>query len=52
MNVKEMIEEVKHLLEEEISVTVDNDLFATYKSRNVSNYAQALKALTDIERRN
>lgn len=51
MNISEMIQEVKRLLEEEMSVIADNDLVASYKSRNIANYAQALKALTDIERR-
>lgn len=52
MTTKEMVEEVKRLLEEEMSVIPENDLTATYKSRNIANYAQALKALTDAERRN
>lgn len=52
MNISEMIQEVKRLLEEEMSVIADNDLVASYKARNVANYAQALKSLMDIERRN
>lgn len=50
MTIKEMIEEVRRLLEEEMSVIADNDLVANYKSRNIANYAQALKALMDAKR--
>lgn len=50
MTTKEMIEEVKRLLEEEMSVIADNDLVASYKARNIASYSQALKSLTDVKR--
>ena len=50
MTTAEMIEEVKRLLEEEMSVIADNDLVASYKARNIASYSQALKSLTDVKR--
>lgn len=50
MNISEMIQEVKRLLEEEMSVIADNDLVASYKARNIASYSQALKSLTDVKR--
>ena len=50
MTTTEMIEEVKRLLEEEMSVIADNDLVASYKARNIASYSQALKSLTDVKR--
>lgn len=50
MNISEMIQEVKRLLEEEMSVIADNDLVASYKARNIASYSQALKSLADVKR--
>lgn len=50
MNIEEMVEEVKRLLEEEMSVIADNDLVASYKARNIASYSQALKYLLDAKR--
>lgn len=50
MNIEEMVEEVKRLIEEEMSVIANNDLMASYKARNIASYSQALKSLTDVKR--
>lgn len=50
MTITEMIEEVKRLLEEEMSAVADNDLVASYKARNISNYANALRSLMDVKK--
>lgn len=50
MTISEMVEEVKRLLEEEMSVIADNDLVASYKARNIASYSQALKSLADVKR--
>lgn len=48
---KEMIEELKALIREQLALNPDNMVEEQYKSRTISNYSAALKNLIDIERR-
>lgn len=48
---KEMIEELKALIREQLALNPDNMVEEQYKSRTISNYSTALKNLTDIDRR-
>lgn len=50
MDVKQEIEAVKGLLEEQIAGVPENSLEEQYKSRNVNNYAAALRTLLEIQR--
>lgn len=48
---KEMIEELKALIREQLALNPDNMVEEQYKSRTINNYSAALKNLIDIERR-
>ena len=49
---KELILEIKSLIEEQLALRPDNMVEEQYKSRTISNYSTALKNLMDIESRN
>lgn len=49
---KELILEIKSLIEEQLALRPDNMVEEQYKSRTISNYSTALKNLVEIERRN
>lgn len=48
----DFIQEIKALIQEQLSLRPDNMVEEQYKSRTISNYSAALKNLIDIERRN
>lgn len=50
MDVKKEIEAVKELLDGQIAGVPENSLEEQYKSRNVNNYAAALRTLLEIQR--
>ena len=51
MDVRQEIEEIKALLDGQIEGVPENLLEEQYKSRNISNYAVALKTLLEIQKR-
>lgn len=50
MTTLELINEVKSLIEDELSIVDDNEIYKSYKARNISNYSQALRALMEVKR--
>lgn len=49
---KEMIEELKALIRDQLELAPEDPLGQNYKSRTIANYTTALKNLVEIERRN
>lgn len=50
MTTLELINEVKSLIEDELSIVDDNEIYKSYKARNISNYSQALRALMEVKK--
>ena len=48
---KQIIEELKNLIHEQLELAPDDPLMQNYKSRTIANYTTALKNLIEIERK-
>lgn len=50
MDTESLIREVRGLLEDELATSEDNEIYKSYKARNISNYANALRSLMDVKK--